>query len=457
MFGAMYDVLADWGRQVVGNVLEGTRQVLEALSGGGGAEVTAPGGAAGAGVIGLTARQRWLLEGLRRRATAPQRLVRRAGIILGLAASQSAGEVAKRLGIDRQTVYQWWHRWQAQTGRLQEAEAQEGNDKRLGAWLEQVLGDGYRGGKPATFTPEQIVKLVALACEHPKASGRPITQWSSKELAAEALKRGIVKRISRATVSRLLKEARIKPHLSRYWLNAHPADEAAFDAQVRAICALYRHAAELHRQGIHVVCVDEKTGIQALEHKYPAKGVKPGWVTRIEHEYERHGTLCLMANFEVATGRILTPSIGPTRTEADFLAHIQHTVATDPNGQWLFVVDNLNTHQAASLVEWVAQQCAPDQDLGVKEKRGILKSMVTRAAFLTDPGHRIRFVYTPKHSSWLNQVEIWFSILVGRLLKRASFQSTEELHQALVDFINYFNATMAKPFKWTYAGKPLTV
>jgi hypothetical protein len=276
-------------------------------------------------------------------------------------------------------------------------------------------------------------------------------------LAAEALKRGIVKRISRATVSRLLKEARIKPHLSRYWLNAHPEDEAAFDAQVRAVCAIYRQATELHRQGIHVVCTDEKTGIQALEHKYPAKAVKPGWVARLEYEYERHGTLCLMANFEVATGRIIAPSVGPTRTEEDFLAHIQHTVATNPSGQWLFVVDNLNTHQSASLVQWVAQQCAIDADLGVKEKRGILKSMTTRATFLTDPGHRIRFVYTPKHSSWLNQVEIWFSILVGRLLKRASFKSTEELHQALVDFIDYFNATMAKPFKWTYAGKPLTV
>jgi len=457
MFGAMYDLLVDWGRQVVGNVLEGTRQALETMSGGGGTEVTAPVGSAGAGAIRLTARQRWLLEGMVRRSTATQRLVRRAGIILGLAAGQSACEVAKRLGIERQTVYQWWHRWQAQASRLQEAEAQEGNDKRLGALFEQVLLDAYRSGKPVRFTPEQIVKIVALACEHPKASGRPITQWSSKELAAEALKRGIVKRISRATVSRLLKEARIKPHLSRYWLNAEPQDEAAFDAQVRAVCAIYRQATELHRQGIHVVCTDEKTGIQALEHKYPAKGVKPGWVARLEYEYERHGTLCLMANFEVATGRIIVPSVGPTRTEEDFLAHIQHTVATDPNGQWLFVVDNLNTHQSASLVQWIAQQCGIDQDLGVKEKRGILKSMVTRAAFLTDPRHRIRFVYTPKHSSWLNQVEIWFSILVGRLLKRASFKSTEELHQALVDFINYFNATMAKPFKWTYAGKPLTV
>ncbi|MCP4876385.1 MAG: IS630 family transposase, partial [Gammaproteobacteria bacterium] len=148
-------------------------------------------------------------------------------------------------------------------------------------------------------------------------------------------------------------------------------------------------------------------------------------------------------------------TIGPTRTEADFLAHIQRTVATDPQGQWVFVVDNLNTHQSTSLVQWVAQQCHITDDLGVKARRGILHSMASRAAFLADTDHRIRFAYTPKHTSWLNQIEIWFSILAGRVIKRLNVRSTEELHQKLIDFIDYFNATMAKPFKWTYTGKPL--
>ena len=291
MFGAMYDLLVDWSRQVMDSmlegtqqVLEGTQQVLEAMIPSSGIELSAQGGSPGAGAIKLTRRQHRVLEKIVRRAKATQRLVRRASIILGLAAGQSAQEVAKRLGINRQTVYKWWQRWGARASWLQKAEAQERNDNRLSDLLEQALLDAYRGGKPARFTPEQIVKIVALACEHPKASGRPITQWSSKELAAEAVKRGIVEQISRATVSRLLKEARIKPHLSRYWLNAQPEDEAAFDAQVRAVCALYRQAAELHRQGIHVVCTDEKTGIQALEHKSLAKGVKPGWVARLEYE-----------------------------------------------------------------------------------------------------------------------------------------------------------------------------
>jgi transposase len=178
-------------------------------------------------------------------------------------------------------------------------------------------------------------------------------------------------------------------------------------------------------------------------------------VERREFEYVRHGTQCLIANFEVATGQVVAPTVGPTRTEADFVAHVDQTVATDPAATWVFLVDNLNTHQSASLVEWVAQQCGLDGDLGVKSKCGILESMSSRTAFLSDPTHRIRFVYTPKHCSWLNQVEIWFSILVRRLLKRSSFASVEALRQRILDFIAYYNRTMAKPFNWTFTGRML--
>jgi DDE superfamily endonuclease len=211
----------------------------------------------------------------------------------------------------------------------------------------------------------------------------------------------------------------------------------------------------LHRAGVHLISTDEKTSIQALEPLHATKPVRPGLVERREFEYIRHGTQCLIANFEVATGRIVAPTVGPTRTEADFAAHLAQTVATDPAGEWVFLMDNLNTHQAESLVCWVAAQCGQDDDLGVKGQSGILESMVTRAALLSDPGHRIRIVYTPKQSSWLNQVEIWFSILVRRLLKRSSFTSIDDLCQRILAFIEYYNRTMAKAFKWTYAGRPL--
>ena len=221
---------------------------------------------------------------------------------------------------------------------------------------------------------------------------------------------------------------------------------------VQNVCETYQDAPEQQAQGGHVISVDEKTGIQALERTNPTLPMQPGVPERREFEYERHGTLCLTANFDVATGLILRPTLQPTRTEADFVAHIAQTVASDPDAPWIFVCDHLNTHQSASLVEWIDQQCRLETDLGVKGKSGILHSMESRAAFLADPTHRIRFVYTPKHCSWLNQVEIWFSILVRRLLQRSSFQSLDQLRQGILDFIDYFNLTLAKPFRWTFLG-----
>lgn len=182
--------------------------------------------------------------------------------------------------------------------------------------------------------------------------------------------------------------------------------------QVKTVCDLYQQAPQLHAQGIHLVSTDEKTGIQALERAASSKPMQPGVAgqagrsERQEYEYIRHGTQCLTANFEVATGKQIAPSIGATRTEPDFVAHIAQTVATAPSDQWVFITDQLNTHQSESLVRWVANAIGETCDLGEKGKSGILKSMSSRAEFLTNPEHHIRFVYTPKHCSWLNQIEM---------------------------------------------------
>ena len=204
-----------------------------------------------------------------------------------------------------------------------------------------------------------------------------------------------------------------------------------------------------------MVSVDEKTGMQARERLHETKPVRPGLTERIEFEYRRHGTLCLIANFVVATGKLISPSIGPTRTEQDFAAHIEATLDTDPQAGWVFVADQLNTHYSATLVELIAKRCGIEGDLGEKGKSGVLHSSATRRAFLRNTEHRIRFVYTPRHCSWLNQVEIWFSILARRLLKRASFDSLEDLRGRVLDFIHYFNDVLGKPFRWTYTGRPL--
>jgi transposase len=224
---------------------------------------------------------------------------------------------------------------------------------------------------------------------------------------------------------------------------------------VRKVCETYAETQRLHNEGAHVISTDEKTGIQALERLHPTLPTRPGKTERIEFEYRRHGTTCLIANFEVATGKAVLPTIGPTRTEEDFAAHIGRTIDTDPEAVWVFVLDQLNTHKSEALVRLVAERCGIEDGLGTKGKAGVLETMPTRKKFLEEQGHRIRFVYTPRHASWLNQVEIWFSILARRALKRASFHSLEALEQRLVDFIDYFNAVLAKPFRWTYSGKPL--
>jgi DDE superfamily endonuclease len=187
--------------------------------------------------------------------------------------------------------------------------------------------------------------------------------------------------------------ADLKPHRIRYWLTPAPEEpEAERDEKIASICALYRAAPALAQAGERVISTDELTGVQALERKHPGLPLAVGKVERREFEYLRHGTRTFIVSFDVGSGQVIAPTCGPTRTEADFLAHVQQTVATDPAaGRWHFVVDNLNTHLSESLVRWVAQVSGVTEDLGVMSKEGILKSKATRAAFLADPAHQVIF------------------------------------------------------------------
>lgn len=239
--------------------------------------------------------------------------------------------------------------------------------------------------------------------------------------------------------------------------------EEQFDEKVVDVCELYRTAGELTRQGERIVSTDEMTGVQALERKHPTLPMQPGKVERREFEYIRHGTRSFIIDLDVASGTIGNTSCGPTRNEADFASHVMGTVAAEPGvtrwqRRYAPVVDNLDTHRSETLVRLVAKASGLEEmgmDLGEKGKHGILHNRQTRAAFLSDPTHKIVFHYTPLHSSWLNQIEIWLSILVRKLLKRGSFRSVEELQEKVLEFIDYYNKTMAKPFAWTYRGKAL--
>jgi hypothetical protein len=196
------------------------------------------------------------------------------------------------------------------------------------------------------------------------------------------------------------------------------------------------------------------TGVQALQRKHPDLPMLPGHVLRREFEYIRHGTLSWFINLDVATGQVIEPSWGPTRCEEDCVAHLQRLIASSPETKrWHLMMDNLDIHRSESLVRWIADLEGIEQEtLGVKGKRGILHSMKSRAAFLHDPTHHVVFYYTPKHASWMNQVEIWLSILARKLLKRGNFTSLDDLRNQILAFINYYNGTMAKPIKWTYTG-----
>lgn len=240
----------------------------------------------------------------------------------------------------------------------------------------------------------------------------------------------------------------------RHWLT--PDRDERFEAVATELCALYREAPALAARGERVISTDELTGVQALERLHPGLPPAPGRIERREFEYVRHGTRAFILNRDVATGRVFAPSCGPRRTKADFLEHIRRTIATDPEAaRWHFVVDNLDIHKSEPLVRLVAELSGVADDLGVMGKSGVLRSRASRAAFLAEPAHKVVFHYTPVHASWLNQIEIWLSILARKVLKRGSFASVEELEAQVRAFIEYYNRTMARPFRWTYQGKPL--
>ena len=368
-------------------------------------------------------------------------LAQRASIILLSEQGFGSRTVAKILGLCRWTVLTWRERWKSCCY--------------SGLPVYEVLQDDERSGTPAFFTAEQICQLVAMACQKPSDYNRPISHWTPRELAEELVRQGIVRSISPRHVARLLSEGAIKPHLMNYYL--HTEKDENFDQRVSSICEVYRQAPLITQQGGKVISCDEMTGIQALERIAPDKLVEPGRVERHEFNYTRHGTQCLIANFDVGTGEVIHPTIGQTRTEEDFVTHIDQIIQGNQKiKSWHFVLDNLNIHQSESLVRYIAEKDGISNDtLGKKGSAGILKTQKSRQEFLSDPNHSIIFYYTPKHASWMNQVEIWFSILVRKLLKRESFISTENLKEKILAFIGYFNATMAKPFKWTYKGRAL--
>lgn len=367
---------------------------------------------------------------------------------------QDNTQIARQLNVERHCVGRWRRRWQLSVEALLAIEMNEPSAALRRAVVD-VLSDAHRSGRPGSFSNDQLAQIVSLASQSPREFDRPVNDWTGRELADEAKKQGIVESISKSRVNELLRSVRLKPQHRKGWCFTTEKDQQEFQRQIEAVCQIYLQAEESwlrHRR--HTVCVDEMTSLQANEHRAPEKLPKADQGGKVECQYTRHGTLSLTGSWEVFAGQMIETTIEQTRTAEDFASHIERTVATDPEAEWVFVVDNLNTHTGEPLVRLVARLIGFDQSgLGDKKKRkGILGSAASRREFLSDPSHRIRFVYMPKHSSWLNQIEIVFGVIAKRVMRHGNFVSLDDLTTKLRTFVEYYNRTFAKPINWTYDG-----
>lgn len=204
----------------------------------------------------------------------------------------------------------------------------------------------------------------------------------------------------------------------------------------------------------HVISIDEKTAIQALERQTSRAPKSKGGHKRQEFEYTRHGRTTLIAAINVETGKLIDQHLGQTRDEKDFADFTKKVVADFAQMDKIVILsDQLNTHLSQTLVKWIAQEQEYElSELGVKGHSGILKNMETRMAFLENPNHRIRFVYTPKHCSWLNPIENWFAKLQRHVIRNGNFCSVNELENKILKYIDFHNRCLAKPLKWKFKG-----
>lgn len=346
------------------------------------------------------------LERRVRAATSTQRDVRRARIILACEGQRSADAVAREVGVSADTV----ERWRARFLR-----------KGLAG-----LKDRPRPGRPPKFTPVQRMEIIALACEPCVAPGSlpkdGVTTMTLDAILATALERGIAESLSWTTVQRVLSQVDLKPHKQEQWIHS---PDPQFREKVTAICELYLQPPVT---GSVVLCIDEKPGMQALERRFPDRAAAPGRRRRREFEYKRHGTQTLLAAFEVHTGRVIA-QCGDTRTGNDLVQFMEKIAAAYPYQTIHVIWDNLNIHSDGKDRRWTD--------------------------FNERHGGRFRFHYTPKHASWVNQVECFFGILQRQCLMNGSFSSTSELREVVLRFIEHWNRDKAHPFRWTFTGYPL--
>lgn len=327
----------------------------------------------------------------------PHSRVMRAKIALLAEAGRANADIAREVGCDVKTVRKWRERIADLPDLL-------------------ALDDDPRTGRPARIPIEAHYELIKLACSRAEGDKAPFQQTWTLQALADALAGQTGVRMSRTEVSRILRGADLQPHRVRMWLHSPDPD---FRAKVARICDLYLNPPE----GATVLCTDEKPGMQAIEERFPLKPCAPGRAVRKEFEYRRHGTRTLIASFNIRTGEVLA-HCGPTRTAKDLLAYMERVAKHYPTGPVYIIWDNLNIHHGPRWETFNARH-----------------------------GRRFEFVHTPVHASWVNQIEVWFSILARRVLKHASFSSTRQLTARVLAFVKYWNKVEARPFHWKFRGR----
>ena len=346
--------------------------------------------------IALKRKQRRWLKAVVRRRNPSHWLVQRARILLFSNGGRPINEVGAALAADRQVVRRWRKRFL------------EGGIA--------AIKDRARRGRPRRIPAKVWVKVALLVVQPPSNFGVALSRWTVRELSA-FIKRRYRWNVSRSHISRFLRGMALKPHRVKYWLNPKDPD---FDAKAVRVCRLYLRPP----RRATVLCLDEKPGVKIRSRLYPTQPMRPGRVARVEFEYKRHGTRCIFAAFNPRTAKVLV-EVTADRKVPRLIAFLDKICATYRRGRLVIITDNVNTRS-------------------VKETKAWLKAHP-----------RVSFVFTPKHGSWLNQVEIWFSILTAKCLRRRAFESGRQLSAAVRAFARRWNNEIGHPFKWTYTGHPL--
>jgi transposase len=350
----------------------------------------------------LSKTERNYLEALARAQRGQARLTRRARMILAVASGDSISAVAAKFGTSRYGVRRWIQRFE---------------EERLDG-----LTDLDRSGRPIEISALERHQVVALACRDPAEFGHERVLWSHDALAETLVAEGLVRQISRRTVGMILEETELKPHRVKMWCHSKDPD---YQRKMKDIVSLYTNPPSDEP----VLCVDEKTGMQALSRSRQIRRAEPGEVGRFEFEYKRNGTRCLFACFNIRTGKVLGRCTR-SRKRPDFFAFMDEVAASYRQRRVHVILDNLNTHRDTNQGDFVTE-------------------------WSRRHGNRFVFHYTPTHGSWLNQVELWFGIVSRRVLRYGNFKSPDELVARIDSFVEQWNIHDAHPFRWTYTGEPL--